>query len=367
MKKKLIKAENLEYLRGVASNSVDAVVTDPPYGLGKEPDIVEVMKGWVEHGYYEVSGGGFMGKEWDSFVPQPVFWREVFRVLKPGGHALVACGTRTQDWMCASLRFAGFEVRGVVAWVYGSGFNKGKNLGSGMNSSLKPAMELWTLVRKPVEGTIVGNVEKWGTGGLNVDGCRVGTESTIRSAGVKESSRTAYGKYRADDGNGREFFGSESGRYPANFIHDGSDEVIELFPVTKSGSVSPEGFKGGYKGNIYGKYANNVIDPANIYADSGSAARFFYCAKASWSERNAGLDKNVHPTVKPIALMRYLCRLITPPGGLILDPFMGSGTTGIGAALEGFDFLGIEREEEYFNIASARISYWEKTVEATLF
>lgn len=406
----LLTGDCLEVLKTLKDNSVDAVVTDPPYGLGDEPDIVEVMRDWVDHGYHEVkSKKGFMGKTWDAFVPQPVVWREVFRVLKPGGHILVACGTRTQDWMTASLRFAGFEVRDVIAWIYGSGFPKSLDISKaidkaagaerevlkkrtvvrnstssetkggmlaegvqdfsitapatdaakawdGWGTALKPAMELWTLARKPLsENTVAANVLKWGTGGLNIDGCRVVTEGGCKTepgtGGVDVGTVNALGGHlnsvRSPQVEGL-------GRFPANLIHDGSDEVVGLFPDTKSGGGNGNRNGSGpeYGHNTYGNYkpknTTNGVPP-----DSGSAARFFYCAKASKSERGEG---NIHPTVKPLALMRYLCRLITPEWGTILDPFAGSGTTGAAAIAEDFGVILIEREAEYLPIIEKRLN-----------
>lgn len=388
----------MEILKTLPDNSVDSVVTDPPYGLGDEPDIVEVMRDWVDHGYHEVkSKKGFMGKEWDAFVPQPVIWREVFRVLKPGGHALVACGTRTQDWMTASMRFAGFEIRDVIAWVYGSGFPKsldiskaidkaeghwrGKSPGvstknaamsganylrvekgdpitaaaawDGWGTALKPAMELWTLARKPLgENTVAANVLKHGTGGLNIDGCRVETTDVIPETSNQNIKGAAFKSDNSDKDRDTTYKQNPAGRFPANFIHDGSDEVLGLFPQN-AGAAAP--VKSGHNGNskgIYGDFAQKGDDGASFYGDKGSAARFFYCAKASKSERG---EYNKHPTVKPVALMRYLIRLITPDWGTVLDPYAGSGTTGVACVLEDMNAILIEREPEYIPIIEKRI------------
>jgi site-specific DNA-methyltransferase (adenine-specific) len=310
----IVNGDSLLVLQLLDDNSVDAIVTDPPYGLS------------------------FMGKKWDYDVPSEELWRQCFRVLKAGGHLLCFAGTRTQHRMAVRIEDAGFEIRDMIAWVYGSGFPKsldvskaidkaagaerevvgtritgaamsgkasgiengqgGTEFGSGQNevpitapatpeakqwegwgTALKPALEPITVARKPLIGTVAENVLQHGTGAINVDGGRVGE------------------------------------RWPANFIHDGSEEVTDLL---------------------------------------GSAARFFYCAKASKRDRDEG---NHHPTVKPTDLMRYLCRLVTPPDGTVLDPFMGSGSTGKAAVLEGFRFIGIEREEEYCEIAKARIKH----------
>jgi site-specific DNA-methyltransferase (adenine-specific) len=488
MKYELHHGDCLDVLKTLADCSVDAIVTDPPYGLGKEPDPVKVMAAWILQGYFEVEGSGFMGKKWDAFVPQPIIWKEVFRVLKPGGHLLAFAGTRTQDWMAMSLRFAGFEIRDMIAWVYGSGMPKSFNLkrsgvcdcvstenalpytyeqntkhnvrplqngdlqeagsygkergqvllpilpkqgeysdrqareksqasdgkqpgvegrevyraeervcddspagslpsqterlcagaylGSGKDArkaaggkrggasqeqeqsgqptgkpasilkplgtldegalhgcgqcqrcgkikknlegfgtALKPALEPITLARKPPIGTIAANVLEHGTGGLNIGACRIGTEQVFTSAHKTLGDGIKYGKSKP-------FPASEMryGRFPANFIHDGSEEALALL---------------------------------------GEAARFYYSPKASREDRDEGLpmdQHSSHPTVKPTDLMRYLCRLITPPGGIVLDPFTGSGSTGKAAMAEGFRFIGIEREAEYIEIARARIS-----------
>tara|TARA_S200002703_G_scaffold140194_1_gene131322 strand:- start:2010 stop:3077 length:1068 start_codon:yes stop_codon:yes gene_type:complete len=346
-----------------------------------------------------------MAKKWDYNVPSVEVWQEAMRVLKPGGHALIACGTRTQHRMVVNIEDAGFEIRDVVSWIYGSGFPKSLNIGKaidkaagaerdvigskvtgranaprgegrnhvdcsggqmqvditapatdeakqwdGWGTALKPACEFFTLARKPLsEKTVAANVLKWGTGGINIDGCRVGTEGGTRKHDApKHESKTAYGNgLNGGGGKGREI---DAGRFPANLIHDGSQEVLELFPETKSGKMNsitkghdPETF------NTYGKqYVRHVVSNG----DSGSAARFFYCAKASKKDREEG---NNHPTVKPTALMSYLCRLITPTGGVVLDPYMGSGSTGKAAVKEGFSFVGCELDEDYYNIAKARL------------
>lgn len=431
----IIHGDCLEVLRGMESNSVDAVIEDGPYGLGKEPDALAMLMDWLETGHHEVKGRGFMGKEWDAFVPQPAQQREVLRVLKPGGHLLAFAGTRTQDLMALGLRIAGFEIRDLVAWVYGSGFPKSHNVANeidkkmgceprgraiptasthlpsgkyadekltsnpveeyeahteagkewqGWGTALKPALEPITLARKPLDGTIASTVLKWHTGALNIDAGRVPTESPMRTntgnGGIPVRNNEAVPRQ-----SGIVTQPHELGRWPANLIHDGSQMVLDLFPISKSGARASGVRKGlGYHG------ATGDGGPA-IPASEGSAARFFYCPKATDQDREEGLEmfderqsdesrkegnpggdnprnrglkrrKNPHPTVKPIALMRYLCKLITPPGGLILDPFAGSGSTGKAAVLEGFDFIGIEREAEYVEIARARIEHALKSI-----
>jgi site-specific DNA-methyltransferase (adenine-specific) len=343
MSTKIITGDCLGALRGMAEASVDSIVTDPPYGLS------------------------FMGKRWDYDVPSVEIWSECLRVLKPGGHLLAFAGTRTQHRMAVRIEDAGFEIRDMIAWVYGSGFPKSHN-GEWGGTAMKPALEPITVARKPLIGTVAQNFAAHGTGGLNIDGCRV--ESGDDLARVNTSSAT-WGSYGSGPNNAA--LRGVSGRWPANLIHDGSDEVTGLFPGSNTGKGGGAGM--GFHGG------NKEADATRGYGDSGSAARFFYCAKASKRDRDEGLDEmpkvrrtdgrltehhvpnlrttaraNHHPTVKPTDLMRYLCRLVTPPGGLVLDPFCGSGSTGKAAALEGFRFIGIEREAEYVEIARARIA-----------
>ena len=402
---KIYHGNNLDILKTFPDNSIDSIVTDPPYGLGKEPNALEVLQSWITTGYHEINGKGFMGKEWDAFVPQPNFWKECLRVLKPGGHLLSFAGTRTYDWVVMGLRIAGFEIRDQIAWVYGSGFPKSHNIGlsidkihghknrghristasryhpdgtfepngdllppyeakeeiskqwQGWGTALKPALEPIVMARKPLDGTVAQNVLKHGVGGINVDGCRVWDEHfVIEDGSYDNGNNVAFGNVKRTP---KEY----NGRFPANFIHDGSDEVVALFPNS----------------------------------DEESPARFFYTAKASQSERNFGLHgfeefeirggggrsnqgyddnnneeqrlkdaarkygavkakkKNIHPTVKPIDLMRYLVRLVTPKGGLCLDPYMGSGTTAVACKAEKINYIGCELDEEYIKIAEARI------------
>ena len=334
----IIQGDCLEQMQSLNDNSVDSIVTDPPYGIK------------------------FMAKKWDHNVPDIEIWQEALRVLKPGGHLLCACGTRTQHRMVVNIEDAGFEIRDVVTWMFGSGFPKSLNISKaidkaagvkpigskpaslgmannpqweGWGTALKPACEFFTLARKPLsEKTIAENVLKWGTGGINIDDCRVGVETMIN-----QSASSIYSQ-------GKKIMKKQDptvsqGRFPANLIHDGSQEVLDLFPDKNS--------------------------------------RFFYCPKASKKDRDEGLEefdlkvagglkgrhdgslgkqtfsRNTHPTVKPTALMRYLCRLITPPNGVVLDPYMGSGSTGKAAIREGFGFIGIEIDEDYHKIAKARV------------
>lgn len=488
----------LDVLRTMPDNSMDAIVTDPPYGLK------------------------FMGKRWDCDVPSVDIWAECLRVLKPGGHLLAFAGTRTQHRMACRIEDAGFEIRDMIAWVYGSGFPKsldvskaldrsdasalrrdrqlqftewmrgqgmtaavideltGTCMGShyttdkqqpcvatrehlemlrphfpegvpewveqlvsertvesenfksrqvigqregvdtavarpgiplqdgaarrvfdvtaahtaeaerwaGWGTALKPSLEPITMARKPLAGTVAANVARFGTGALNIDGCRViGSEDCARAPALVNDTAAPFGKGLAMGGNG-----SDLGRWPANLIHDGSDEVVALFPAETGASPTGRIARGERAAdNIYGGQPNAAGTFGFGFGDSGSAARFFYCPKADRADRNDGcggmesrrfgmsggaaaaaargedydngdsginrttMRQNHHPTVKPTDLMRYLCRLITPPGGTVLAPFMGSGSTGRGAISEGFRFIGIELDPAYARIAEARI------------
>ena len=406
--------------------SVDSVVTDPPYGLGKEPDAREVLTAWLDGEEFKPGGAGFMGKSWDAFVPSPLVWAECLRVLKPGGHLVAFAGSRTYDWIVMGVRLAGFEVRDQLIWMYGSGFPKSMNVskaidraagaehlrkfkcanpadrpythtagktGSGWQSpprpdkthsatddartwegwgtACKPAHEPILLARKPLSGTVAANVLEHGTGAINVDGCRVKYESggdsasnpmTRRARGCKTTSNTGGSRSIWGSGAARNEIGNPQGRWPANILHDGSPEVLAVFPETGAASASFRGDRSGVVTNFGGADTHRGHDDAG-----GSAARYFYSAKASRAERELGLAdfapvgdgerRNTHVCVKPVSVMRWLVRLVTPPGGTILDPYTGSGTTGIAAALEGFDFIGCELSPEYISIARARIAH----------
>ena len=485
----LFNDDCLTRLKQLEENSVDSIVTDPPYGLS------------------------FMGKKWDYDVPSQEVWAECLRVLKPGGHLLAFAGTRTQHRMAVRIEDAGFEIRDMIAWVYGSGFPKSHNLKDewqGWGTALKPALEPITVARKSLIGTVAENVLAHGTGALNIDATRVGTKGGTKLTNAEITGNSIY-EGNIFTGSGGRFCKPVDGlgRWPANLIHDGSDQVVGLFPVTTSGG-------GDRNGAQKGEFLRGVGDtgsPRVYEKDKGSAARFFYCArqdvstpevcyneawqdqnqnqsnaltagqnlsllkavggivqkavatwqslegilsnaqsgaftsvtqselktisevatatiasigsgyllaqqlekptpcgsrvkcaamkeptgittittslcksdgcvavvtstitqtnlelgvaasrfnycaKASKSDRNSGGVNSTHPTVKPTDLMRYLCRLVTPPGGVVLDPFMGSGSTGKAAMLEGFQFIGIEREAEYVENAKARIQH----------
>jgi DNA modification methylase len=481
---KLINADCIQAMKEMPDNSVDSIVTDPPYELG------------------------FMGKSWDAtgIAFNVQVWQEALRVLKPGGHLIAFSGSRTYHRMAVAIEDAGFEIRDQIMWVYGSGFPKSHDIAKGIDKSdagiarrerdlkftewmrstglkarqidevtvsnmgghyltdkeqptvataemfdklrpylpevpewveemirqrtiesenfkkrevigtkssslggtvaagernqeiidyhknkivditapataaakqwqgwgtaLKPAHEPMVLARKPLIGTVANNVLTYGTGGLNIDGTRVEGDAWTRPP---QSDNAIYGKFEPTQTQS-----NPEGRFPANFIHDGSDEVVALFPGTKSGTLNRANITA--ENNTYGARPKELT--GEYEANSGSAARFFYCAKASKRDRNEGLDgfeakqvfgdeggtyqglsnsklpsANHHPTVKPTSLMQYLVRLVTPPNGIVLDPFMGSGSTGKACAYENFDFIGIDQSAEYVEIARARIFF----------
>jgi site-specific DNA-methyltransferase (adenine-specific) len=403
----------LDTLKTCPDNSIDSIVTDPPYGIS------------------------FMSKKWDYDVPSVEIWQECLRVLKPGGYLLSFASTRTQHRMAVNIEDAGFTIKDCITWVYSSGFPKSHNVScaidksfghpnrgraiptastyqasdvdkenkltsnevapyepitdeakawQGWGTALKPACEPITVAQKPIKGTIASNVLEWGTGAINVDATRVPMDEddfAKLSAGV-EKIRERGGVMDNSWKNSSDLSGANPanplGRWGANFIHDGSQEVLDLFPNAKGGAwVQTEGAR---------HFNNNgkPTSPKRLGSDSstGSAARFFYCSKSNKRDRNEGLEDlepkqyshdgretrnetayqrndsvaaNHHPTVKPTDLMCYLVRMVTRLGGTVLDPFMGSGTTGKAAMREGMNFIGCELDAEYLAIAEKRIQY----------
>ena len=397
---KLLLGDCLDKLKELDDNSVDSIVTDPPYGLA------------------------FMGKHWDYDVPSQQIWEECMRVLKPGGHLLSFAGSRTYHRMAVRIEDAGFEIRDQIMWVYGSGFPKSRNIGKdiekikvggiknlkqvgtkqgikvetgtsgysyskeyvpgksmggkqisgdipvyeitnewgGWGTALKPAHEPIVMARKPLSGKTVGNnVLEWGTGGINIDECRIGTDEELGRFQVDGNGPLSpkHGFNNNSMSKGDKFIeGNPNGRFPANIIFD--EEAGKLLDeqtgVLTSGFMKAGTTRKMSESNVntYGHYDSDT-SYRDTYGDSGGASRFFYCPKTSKSDRSEG---NNHPTVKPTDLMAYLIRLVTPKGGIVIDPFMGSGSTGKAAVREGMNFIGIERETEYFQIAEARIN-WE--------
>jgi site-specific DNA-methyltransferase (adenine-specific) len=422
---RILEGDVIEQLKTLADASVDSIVTDPPYGLefmGKDWDAPwktdhrQGFDGTIQipdspYGRSKVRNGNGASYGADGRVMQTLqnwhfAWAgEALRVLKPGGYLLAFGGSRTYHRLACAVEDAGFEIRDQIMWIYGSGFPKSKNIGDGRGTALKPAHEPIVVARKPLVGTVAANVLAYGTGALNIDACRVGFLSGERegmyrpmtknnSIGWKNKSKCM--GYNTPDG-----LPPALGRWPANVIHDGSDEVLEAFPDAP-GQLADVKFDAEERKtqNTYGAMkrghepsgervyidsggTNFAMKPGARRLDRGSAARFFYCAKASREERNRGCEslgkkpllwssgtqspgtfqaegtdrsaQNNHPTVKPIDLMAYLCRLVTPAGGVILDLFMGSGSTGIAALREGLSFIGIELNSEYVEIARRRM------------
>ena len=370
-----------DVMRSLPAYSVDAIVSDPPYGLA------------------------FMGKEWDHGVPGVEFWKEALRVAKPGAHLVAFGGTRTFHRLAVAIEDAGWEVRDCLSWLYGSGFPKSKNVAlsidkgeghpnrgraiptasryqnatkehltsnpvdtyepktdaakqwDGWGTALKPAWEPIVLARKPLVGTVAANVTQYGTGGINVDGCRIHSGP---SAGGNASGSSALGQSSGWNAHNNKATPIDremaSGRWPANVcLDEDAAAMLDAQSGERKAGVAVRHRSGG---NTFGGNTAKPPMPDIGYGDSGGASRFFYTAKASRREREAGCESNGHPTVKPIALMRWLCRLVTPPGGLVLDPFNGSGSTGCAAVLEGFRYLGAELDAEYVEIARKRIAHW---------
>ncbi len=333
------EAEGVELLHGdclavlprLEPNSVDAVVTDPPYELG------------------------FMGKQWDGtgIAYSAELWCQVLRVLKPGGHLLAFGGTRTYHRMTCAIEDAGFEIRDSLHWLYGTGFPKSLNIGDGRGTALKPGHEPIVMARKPLVGTVAQNILAHGTGALNVDACRIaGAYSAPSSIRAERHYDPTTARDRPTIIPGPK--ASALGRWPANVLLD-EDAAGEL--DAQSGE-RPSGSGNKNTGNrANGTTIGHGLGKGNgqgIGGDSGGASRFFYVAKPSRAERDIGNSDNNHPTVKPVELMQYLVKLVTPLGGVVLDPFMGSGSTAFAAWKEFRNFIGIERDEHYIRIAAKR-------------
>lgn len=387
----IVQGDCLNVLRGWRDECIDAITTDPPYGLS------------------------FMGRGWDYAVPGPEYWREVLRIAKPGAHLQAMGGTRTFHRLACAIEDAGWEIRDTLMWMYGQGFPKSRDMSkaidnelgaerevvgtnrrgsveksaagfnggyknpnplttpateaaqrwNGWGTALKPAWEPIILARKPLVGTVASNVLEYGTGGINVDGCRIEAGARPlrlpdRGPGNQTYGEGLHGSYAAGD--------TAQGRWPANVCLD--EEAAAM--LDEQTGVLTSGRAGAYIGDVEESPAlgnkRAMIRPETIVGDSGGASRFFYVAKTPKRERNAGVVeridpltgkpyKNRHPTVKPLSLMRWLVRMITPPGGIVLDPFCGSGSTGCAAVLEGFSFVGIDLEEEHCEVSRERVAY----------
>src|SRR5690625_5212182 len=403
----LYHGESTEVLKELEDNSVDSVVCDPPYGLSKEPDITKVLSEWVSGDpSFVPDGKGFMSKDWDGFVPPPSLWREVYRVLKPGGHALVFAGTRTQDLMTISLRLAGFEVRDVIEWIYFSGFPKSHNVSKafdrragaerkvvgdyvapdggqrtrgevqnvyqhglsvgvrdkitapatelvrkwdGWGTSLKPSHEPIIVVRKPLidaetgrKMTVADCVEKYGTGAINIDASRIGDGSDRSAGGLRQEHHNDNLSTVAHTAVQQEQ--PTGGRFPANCITLDSDEFYSKYFNISPAELSKKASK---------KDRNSDWQGEEIAIEERVAGGLQ--GRADGSLGKTTYNRNHHPTVKPTDLMAWLVRLVTPSGGTVLDPFAGSGATLVAAKREGFGFIGVELTEEYIPIIEARV------------
>jgi DNA modification methylase len=401
--------DSREVLKTLADCSIDSVVCDPPYALvsvvqrfGNSPRSETTEN--TENPYGR-TGRGFMGQKWDTGETafSVEFWAEVLRVLKPGGHVVAFSGTRTYHRLACAIEDAGFEIRDQLAWAYGSGFPKSHNVSKGIDkaagaerpviskgravkrmipgadqandgwaktsgreyvptvssaasaasaawegwgTALKPAWEPIVLARKPLDGTVAANVQAHGVGALNIDGCRVDGAKTPAPVGQFRGSDVGATGLRGE----RDGSSDHLGRWPANIIHDGSEEVTAGFPDTSSGGYPPAG---GMRSKVSTYGEPNERGEQRFTSSEGSASRFFYSAKADAEDRLG----SKHPTVKPVDLMQWLCRLVTPPGGVVLDPFAGSGSTGIACLAEGFDTILIEREADYVADINRRMAW----------
>jgi site-specific DNA-methyltransferase (adenine-specific) len=423
----LLNQDCLEVMKRLPADRFDSCVTDPPYELTAARRTKPAP--FVEGSPYSrhrvgVNGdnrpvGGFMGKEWDgtgvSFRPET--WAAVLRVLKPGAYLLAFGGSRTFHRIACAIEDAGFEIRDTLSWMYGTGFPKSLNVEvavnqalnpnwgvgdpsdpravqfAGRGTALKPAWEPIILARKPLAGTVAANVQQWGTGALNINGCRIEGSKPERGAIDSDARNTPILHTRSATASSPGAT-SDVGRWPANVL---LDEKAAALLDAQTGTLKSGSMKAGVyavrKSAVYSADARRPL-AADIIGSTGGASRFFYVAKASRAERDAGCDalparsageatdrtddtaglsspragagrtggaRNIHPTVKPIALMRWLVRLVTPPGGTVLDPFTGSGSTGVAALQEGFEFVGVEREPEYIPIARARLEHAGET------
>ena len=362
---KLYNGDCLEILPTLSENSIDSIVTDPPYGIQ------------------------FMNKKWDYDVPSVSIWKEVLRILKPGGHMIAFSSTRTYHRMACNIENAGFEIRDQISWLYSQGIPHGSNIAKsiakidpelserweGWHTYLKPSVEPIVLAIKPYEDTIAQNVMKYGVGGLNIDENRIPVDLDIDDArlggqgtwSTEGMAKNVYGNYGNKVSGSIRSISSPLGRFPANVIHDNSEEVNKIFDSfgEKSSGVPGKRRKEHFS-NSMGKLG--ILDRDEVgYADKGSVARFFqscefneeekrifYCPKVSPKERG----KSTHPTLKPLSLMKYLTKLITPKNGIILDPFAGTGTTGLAAIQGGFSSILIEKEEEYYKECINKLALW---------
>lgn len=413
----IITGNNIQVLKTLPDNSIDSIVTDPPYGIN------------------------FLNKSWDADTGSIETYKQCFRVLKPGGHILAFSAARTYHHLARAIEQSGFEIRDQIMWIYGSGFPKSQDIGrqihkrqhgkldkqrfdpqimikegeyykhpqsdklyrqlpdingdrlkdsythdkygviyeevlnannewSGWGTNLKPAHEPIVMARKPIsEKNIADNCMKHGTGALNIDATRVEglTEKELNWTPQRQHTTAAIGIGGAQAGHVQEMF-NQLGRFPANVIHDGSDEVVNMFPDKCGNAAKATRTKDSITGTGASLTRNKHAGEDNgIYDGLGSAARFFYCPKVSRKERSAGDSENNHPTVKPVELMKYLIKLVTPPGGTVLDPFNGSGSTGMAAVELGHNYIGIDLDPNYVQISLKRIAAWQEQHKPTTY
>jgi len=347
----------------LGAESIDACVTDPPYdltankrgGSGLASINLESPYGRARIGTGNGTGG-FMGKKWDGtgVAFRSETWREVARVLKPGAQVCAFGGPRTFHRLTCAIEDAGFEIRDCLSWLYGQGFPKSLNVGNGQGTALKPAWEPIILARKPTVGTVAANVQRHGTGALNVDACRIeGGERDLRGEASDRPTDSASGY---DLGSRYAIGSTDLGRWPANVLLD--EEAAEMLDEQtgelQAGASPPT--KGLGSARVFGEANRAGVQKDRVQMDAGGASRFYYVAKPSREERDFGCKRNTHPTVKPVKLLRWLVKLVTPTDGVVLDPFMGSGTTGMACRYEHRRFIGIEREADYIAIAERRIA-----------
>ena len=349
-------------------HAFDAIVCDPPY------DLVSITKRFGKNGSapakfgsdgrFQRLSGGFMGQKWDStgVAFKPETWAALLRVVKPGAHLIAFGGTRTYHRMACAVEDAGWEIRDALVWLQGQGFPKSHNLDGaweGWGTALKPAWESIVLARAPLsEPTIAANVLKWGTGAINVDGCRI--EANGRPLREKLADLPSTGIYGEGLNGSRAVGVTSQGRWPANVVLDEHAAMLldeEVGERTSGTGAVKRSSASGYRPNALGTESRTVGTEMICYGDTGGVSRFFYTSKASASERKLpdGTRHN-HPTTKPLSLMRWLVRLVTPPNGIVLDPFCGSGSTGVAALQEGFRFVGIDMTPEYCEIARKRLA-----------
>ena len=383
---RVIFGDCLDALRDLARDSVlvDAVVTDPPYHLASivarlgAPDAAPIQSGAT--GVYARSSTGFMGQQWDGgdVAFRPETWRRVYDVMKPGAHLVAFAATKGYHRMACAIEDAGFEIRDMLAWLYGTGFPKSHKMGEdlkGWGTAIKPAIEPIVFAQKPIsEDSIAANMARWGVGAINIDASRIPTDDGYTDNAVTQGINTSPSSYVPATVR-QTFEPSKAGRFPANVLHDGSEEVLAAFAeFGERGAIAPVTTRQPDAGrNVYGGFSGGSADPdaSTFQGDSGTAARFFYSSKATQGERIfeckecgahtvgkpvCGHDKlRTHPTVKPISLMSWLVGLICPVGGLVLDPFAGTGTTAAAASAAGMQSMSIEADENHVRDIGVRL------------